>query len=104
MAPKLAKTYRACLWLAWCTVCQYWKCWPTFFITVAAEVSVGCGAVQVTLLVGVIVDKVLASVSHSNLAEESAEGVILIKSGADNCTCMLIILIIIALLVADFLI
>jgi len=21
---------RTCLWLAWCTVCQYWKCWPTF--------------------------------------------------------------------------
>ena len=92
MAPKLAKTYRACLWLAWCTVCQYWKCWPTFFITVAAEVSIGCVAVQITLLVGVIVDKVLASVSHSNLAEESAEGVILIKGGADISTCMLIII------------
>ena len=63
------------------TICNGWSTWPTMHLTVGAKAWVQKCSINVTLLLRIIVDKILALRTIENVAESLAICVVYTKSG-----------------------
>ena len=69
------------------TICNGWSAWPTMHLTVGAKAWVHKCSINVTLLLRIIVDEILALRTIENITENLAKCVIYTQGGGFQIVC-----------------